>query len=110
MFTGFYSRKISGKSLKEVSESLSFIGVLKHSSSKEVHNYYDSKTFYNHKTEVKAHRDLNNQDFIYFTYSFNPSLLSWLLGICFFPFGFLIFLISIKAKDEFEDLLRTIEF
>lgn len=42
-------------------------------------------------------------------YSFNPNLLSWLLGICFFPFGFLIFLLPNKAKDEFEDLLISME-
>lgn len=38
-------------------------------------------------------------------YSARPSIPAWVLAICFFPVGLLIFLLPYKAKEEFEGRL-----
>ncbi|MDA8956044.1 hypothetical protein N9H19_00280 [Flavobacteriales bacterium] len=109
MFSGFTSKETSTKSLDELNEFFYFLGVL------ESENNYQKKfkkphTFYNQTTTVGLHTNSESKTRINFYYSFSPNFLSWILGICFFPFGLLIFIIPNKDKDEFELMINTHEF
>lgn len=108
MFTGFYSKEIKSTTLILVSNKFNFLGMHKKLSDNII-VYKNNNTFFIQLTEISLFEKVNGKMLINIKYSFNPNLLSWILGICFFPFGFLIFLLPNKAKDEFEFLLKSIE-
>jgi len=109
MFTGFISKKASFDNLEENLNKFSFLGESKILNSKQG-ALLNSHTFYKQKTSVRIFINTKNEVFLNFSYSFIPNILSWILGICFFPFGFLIFIIPNKEKDEFEYFLSTHDF
>jgi len=43
-------------------------------------------------------------------YHFTPTIVAWLLGICFFPIGFVIFYLPYKAKEDFGDQLFVLKW
>lgn len=104
MFTGFFSKEVSDFNI----DKIDFLGFL---TSKTSSKYFFKKsdTFYTQHTEVSFFKKSDGRQYINFTYSFNPNFFSWLLGICFFPLGFLIFIISQKEKNDFEFFLTTVE-
>ena len=108
MFTGFYSKEINNTTLLLVSDKFIFLGKNKKLSD-NILVYKNDNTFFIQVTEISLFEKVNGKMLINIKYSFNPSILSWILGICFFPFGFLIFILPNKAKDEFEFLLNSIE-
>ena len=109
MFTGFISKKASFDNLEENLNKFSFLGESKILNSKQG-AFLKPHTFYKQKTSVRIFINTKNEVFLNFSYSFIPNILSWILGICFFPFGFLIFIIPNKEKDEFEYFLSTHDF
>ena len=108
MFTGFISKKASFDNLEANSEKFSFLGHPKNISEKDA-IFSKSSTFYVQETKVKVFVNSKKELFLNFSYSFSPNFLSWLLGICFFPLGFLIFIIPNRDKDDFEYFLNTYE-
>lgn len=64
-----------------------------------------SESFYDQKTTVSVSSD---GALVYVNYQFSPSVLSWLLAICFFPFGALVFILPNQAKTDFEVSVATI--
>lgn len=108
MFTGFISLETKETSLVEVSKKFKFLNNLDRASERHIY-FKNSYTFYVHLTDISLFKKNDGKMKVNIKYSFNPNLFSWLLGICFFPLGFLIFLLPNKAKDEFEDLLKSME-
>lgn len=109
MFSGFISKQTSIKNLDELNEFFYLLGVLE-SENKSQKKFKKSHTFYNHTITVRLSTNSESITKINFNYSFSPNFFSWILGICFFPFGFLIFIIPYKDKDEFEVMIKTHEF
>ena len=109
MFSGFISKETSVQSLDDLNETLDLFGVPRSVNSNQ-RIYKNSHSFYNQTTTVGLHTNTEGKTRVNITYSFNPNVLSWVLGICFFPFGFLIFIIPNKEKDEFEIMINTREF
>lgn len=64
-----------------------------------------SESFYVHKTTVSVS---NEGSQVYVNYQFSPNVLSWLLAICFFPLGALVFILPNQAKTDFEVSMATI--
>ena len=108
MFTGIVSRKTELTDLNEISERLNFLGMPVISGSNLI-SFHSSSTFHDQKTQVSLYKNKKNETFINIQYSFIPNVLSWILGICFFPLGFLIFIIPSKEKDDFQFLINTID-
>ena len=111
MFSGFYNLRTSKEeeiNLSTLKNKLFFLGLPILVTPKRL-MFKKSETFFTHKTEVNIFKCKNGTFDLNFNYSFNPNFLSWALGICFFPFGFLIFIISNKEKNEFESFLSSFE-
>jgi len=108
MFNGFYSKKVEVNELQDLNEKLNFLGINKVSNDSRL-VFESSSTFYVHKTEVSLYINSKGESNVNFSYSFNPNFLSWLLGICFFPFGFLIFILPNNEKTNFEFFLSQLE-
>lgn len=108
MFNGFYSKEFETNNLLDVNEKLHFLGINKVSNDSLL-VYETSSTFFTHKTEITLFKNTNGKNKLNFSYSFNPNFLSWALGICFFPFGFLIFIIPHNEKSNFEFFLSQLE-
>jgi len=109
MFTGFSSKETSKIFLEDFNDFFNFLGILE-TETQNQKTFKKSHTFYNQKTTVNINTNSKGKTRVNFTYSFNPNFLSWLIGVCFFPFGFLIFIIPNKEKDEFEVLINTYDF
>ena len=108
MFNGFYSKEIKVKEIQDLKEKLNFLGI-NMVSNDSLLVYESSSTFYTQKTEVTLFKNSKGKNTVNFTYTFSPNFLSWLLGICFFPFGFLIFIIPNNEKSNFEFFLSQLE-
>lgn len=109
MFSGFISKETSTKSLDELNDVFNFFGVLQ-STNQDQKIFKKNHTFYNQTTTVGLHTNSEGKTRINFSYSFSPNILSWILGILFFPFGLLIFIVPNKDKDEFEGMIHAHEF
>ena len=109
MFTGFISKETSINVLSDIKEEMIFLGTLIQSNDSSL-IYKKSETFYIHKTQISIFEKSNGDKTLNFSYSFNPTFISWLLGLCFFPLGFLIFLIPNKEKDDFEFFINSFKF
>lgn len=108
MFNGFYSKEVEVKELQDLKEKFNFLGI-NTVSNDSLLVYESSSTFYIQKTEVTLFKNSTGKTNVNFSYSFNPNFLSWLLGICFFPFGFLIFILPNNEKSNFEFFLSQLE-
>ena len=104
MFNGFYSKEIKVKEIQDLKEKLNFLGI-NTVSNDSLLVYESSSTFYNQKTEVTLFKNSKGKNTVNFIYTFSPNFLSWLLGICFFPFGFLIFILPNNEKSNIEFFL-----
>lgn len=109
MFSGFTSKETSANDLESFNDLFNFLGVLEEKGDNK-RIFKKSQTFYNQKTEISLHTNSKGKTRVNFIYSFNPNFLSWILGICFFPFGFLIFIIPNKEKDDFEVMINNRDY
>lgn len=85
--------------LQIIADKLPNLGVSV-SSSESALVYKREDTFYTQNTSLILNKDGTRASI---TYSFAPSFLAWGLGVCFFPLGFLIFIIPMNAKSDFEN-------
>jgi|SaaInlStandDraft_1057018.scaffolds.fasta_scaffold38183_2 hypothetical protein len=108
MFNGFYSKELDVNELHDLSNKLDFLGIIRVSGDSLL-VYESSSTFYNHKTEITLFKSSKGTNKVNFSYSFSPNFLSWLLAICFFPFGCLIFILPNNEKSNFEFFLSQLE-
>ena len=109
MFSGFFSKKTSINSIEDRLEDFSHLGVPNVINKNHV-TFVRSETLFVQKTKVDLFINSKEELILNFTYTFNPNILSWIIGLCFFPLGFLIFIIPNKEKDEFEMFLANHEF
>ena len=109
MFSGFISKKSSINSIEDRLEDFTYLGVPGFIN-KNHGTFVKSETFFVQKTKVDLFINSKKELILNFTYTFNPNILSWIIGLCFFPLGFLIFIIPNREKDEFELFLRNNEF
>ena len=93
MFKGFQRIKLSNfSSFEDTVSKLEFLGVPENIGEKSA-IFYKREMFYIQKTSVTLYQKSTSDVFLQFEYDFKPNLIAWLLGICFFPLGFLIFII-----------------
>jgi hypothetical protein len=85
--------------LQEIADKLPNLGVAINKTAKVI-IYKRSDTFYTQHTTLTLNNDGTRAAI---TYNFAPSVASWVLGVCFFPFGFLIFIVANNAKSDFEN-------
>lgn len=85
--------------LQEIADKLPNLGVAINKNEKAI-IYKRSDTFYTQHTTLALNNDGTR---VAITYNFAPSVISWALGVCFFPFGFLIFIVAHNAKSDFEN-------
>ena len=106
MFTGVFFKKVDSlKSLEEITNTIPSIF------NKEIRNGYllssSKELLYNRKVKISKCITSDGLNKIIIEYNFSPNILSWLLGICLFPFGFLIFIITSNSKNDFEDEISS---
>ena len=107
MFKGFQRIKLSKfSSFEDSVEKLDFLGVPENIGEKSA-IFRKSEMFYSQKTSVTLYQKSKSDVFLQFEYDFNPNLIAWLLGICFFPLGFLIFIIPNNEKNDFSLFLSN---
>jgi hypothetical protein len=85
--------------LQEIADKLPNLG-FEISQNEKVKIYKRANTFYTQHTTLSLNNDGTRATV---TYNFAPSVASWILGVCFFPFGFLIFIVANNAKSDFEN-------
>lgn len=106
MFTGLYSKKFdSSIKLEEIANSIPSID------SSNTRNgcleYYGKESLYNKKIKISKCDTTDGLQKIIIEYNFSPNILSWIIGLCLFPFGFLIFIITSNAKNDFESEISS---
>lgn len=106
MFTGLFTKKFdSSISLEEIANTIPSIY------NKETRNgcleYYTKESLYTKKIKISKCDIPDGLQKIIIEYNFSPNLISWIIGICLFPFGFLIFIITSNAKNDFEDEISS---
>ena len=85
--------------LQDVADKLPNLGVAVNQNEKVI-IYKRSDTFYTQHTTLTLNNDSTRAAI---TYNFAPNVISWVLGVCFFPLGFLIFIVANNAKSDFEN-------
>ena len=85
--------------LQDVADKLPNLGVAVNQNEKVI-IYKRSDTFYTQHTTLTLNNDSTR---VAITYNFAPNVISWVLGVCFFPLGFLIFIVANNAKSDFEN-------
>ena len=108
MFSGIFQKEFDKSvSIETISKKLSAIGFTRISdnrifvTSHETNFSFESEIIVNllegeQKNTLQVH------------HTFSPKFIAWVLGICFFPFGLLIFILPYKANENTKTLLYTI--
>ncbi len=106
MFSGLYSKKFdSSIKLEEISNSIPSIDSSK--TRNGCLEYYGKESLYNKKIKISKCDTTVSLQKIIIVYNFSPNILSWIIGICLFPFGLLIFIITRNAKNDFENEINS---
>lgn len=85
--------------LQEIVDKLPNLGLVMSTNEKAI-VYKREDTFYTQHTTLSLNKDGTRAAI---TYNFAPSIMAWAIGVCFFPFGFLIFIVAMNAKSDFEN-------
>jgi len=106
MFTGLFSKKVdSSITLEQIANAIPSIY------NKEIRNSClvnsSKESLYSRKVKISKCVTSDGLQKIIIEYNFSPNILSWIIGICLFPFGFLIFIITSNAKNDFEDEISS---
>jgi len=110
MFQGIYNKTFKElPSTDEIVASLNRVGYANSISGRVTLTPFESNFAYSSKCTVNLN-NYKNEFAIQIIYDFKPSLLAWIIGICFFPLGFLIFIFPHNAKRDFEYQLHTINW
>lgn len=106
MFTGLFFKKVeSSISLEEIANTIpSIYNTITRNGCLE---YYGKESLYNKKIKISKCDTPDGLQKIIIEYNFSPNISSWMIGICLFPFGFLIFIITSNAKNDFEDEISS---
>lgn len=106
MFTGLFSKKFeSSITLEEIANSIPSIYSTK--TRNGCLECYGKESLYSKKIKISKCDTADGLQKIIIDYNFSPNILSWIIGICLFPFGFLIFIITSNAKNDFEDEINS---
>lgn len=107
MFNGFHSRDVrTDFELNKIENQTHSLGLLK-KINEEQFQYKKSEVLYVQDISFVLSRKQNGDSILRTQYNFSPTILSWIIGFCFFPLGFLIFIFAYNAKNEFELFLHN---
>jgi hypothetical protein len=110
MFGGIYTRNIPNNlNLNDIVRRLERIGLTSRIGDTISIQPFESSFAYKSSCRVVL-SEFKEERTIQLIYTFKPSLISWTLGICFFPLGFLILILPYKANDEFENELFLLKW
>ena len=110
MVSGIKTQKFTKKpNNEELIKNLSKVGFCKEVNGAIELTPFDNNFSYDSKSLISV-AEYNGEYTLQIQYTFNPSLAAWLLGICFFPLGFLIFYLPYKAKEDFSDQLFILKW
>lgn len=110
MFTGVLSKKVDlNYSIGTIEEKIPlFYGAKKNT----INSAFVIKQSYFYYSMTATIRLVKFKEYnkVFISYTFRPSFWSWMLGLCCFPFGFLIFIFTSNAKNDFEQIFHNIEW
>ena len=107
MFNGFSSRDVrTDFELNKIEAQAHSLGLLQ-KINEEQFQYKKSEVLYNQDISFFLSRNHSGVLVLRTQYNFSPTILSWIIGVCFFPLGFLIFIFAYNAKNEFELFLHN---
>tara|TARA_B110000977_G_scaffold142281_1_gene180498 strand:+ start:306 stop:644 length:339 start_codon:yes stop_codon:yes gene_type:complete len=110
MFNGFSSRKVNSTfELNKIETQAYSLGAVNRISENRF-IYKKSDAFYDQEVVFSLNKRESGDLMLNTQYKFNPSILSWIIGICFFPIGFLAFIFAYNAKNDFESFLHSFLF
>jgi len=110
MFNGIYTHTFKNKPTNAlVVKKLNKVGLCNEVNGNISLTPFDSNFSFESKALVSFTEYENNYT-LQIQYSFNPTIVAWLLGICFFPLGFLLFYFPYKAKEDFSDQLFVMKW
>lgn len=110
MFTGVFNKKVaSNYTIDTVEKKLPLLYFAQKNLINSAIVIKQSDFFYKSKSTVRLVK-FKDYSKIIVTYNFKPSIWSWLIGLCCFPLGFLIFIFTSNAKNDFEQTLHNIDW
>lgn len=109
MFTGVLNKKVGlNYNIGTIEEKIPlFYGAKKSINSAVV--FKQTSFYYSMVANIRLVK-FEEYNKVFISYTFRPSIWSWLIGLCCFPFGFLIFIFTSNAKNDFEQILHNIDW
>lgn len=110
MFTGILSKKVVLEyNINTIEEKIPFVSIAKKKKLNSVLTIKQTTFLYSSTSTIRLVK-FEEYNKLYISYVFKPSLWSWVIGLCCFPFGFLIFIFTSNAKNDYEQILYNIRW
>ncbi len=110
MFSGIYTHSFKHEPTREqIITALNKVGFCQESHGNYSLIPFESNFTFNSRALVSI-VEYESEFLLQVQYSFSPTIISWILALCFFPFGFLLFYLPLKAKEDFSDQLFLLKW